>query len=296
MLAVEDPYNPPELLPLSRLSGAIYPEFLARLEELSGLHVPFQTNRTLQTMPNGTVQELAEHSLDPRQLAPALRLAAERAGVQILAHDYAPGARLGNDAETEVYTAGAWHLPSLPAFLQITPRKGQMLRVKLPKGSDLHRVHRREHGYVVPRTHGPQAGTALIGATVEEAGFDLTTSPASLLALRLLGAELVPELADAARAPMVEAWAGLRPTTPDLLPLLGVLSSGHLSGPDRPGTRAGSGAANHRTWIATGHFRNGILLAPATAMVMADLIEGRPSPIDLRAFSPTRFGRVPSLP
>ncbi len=284
MLAVEDPFNPPELLPLSRLSGALYPDFLARLEELSGLRVPFQTDITLQTMPTGEVRELPEHSLDPRQLAAALRLAAERAGVHLLEHHRAQLSP-ERDFEIEVHTAGAWQAPSLPAAFGITPRKGQMLRVRIPAGLALWKVHRREHGYVVPRTEGPQAGTALLGATVEDAGFDTGTSPESLRSLRLSVAELVPELADTVRAPMLEAWAGLRPTTPDLLPLLGEV--GELD----PASRH----ANCRTFVATGHFRNGILLAPATASVMADLLEGRPPRVDLSAFFPARFAATSPL-
>ena len=162
-----------------------------------------------------------------------------------------------------VRTQGAWAHP------QVRPAKGQMLRVQLPATLPLCEVHRSEHIYVVPRTQGPQAGTALIGATVEDAGFDTMVHPAGLAHLRTLAAELLPQLADEAIAPQVEAWAGLRPATADSLPLLGPLS--------------------HGQFIAAGHFRNGILLAPATAVVMADLIEGKSPAVDLTPFSPDRF-------
>jgi glycine oxidase len=149
-----------------------------------------------------------------------------------------------------------------------------MLRVQLP--SPLTEVHRSEHIYIVPRTLGPQAGTALIGATIEDAGFDTTTHPADLATLRARAAELLPALASESNAPQLEAWAGLRPFTPDELPLLGAL-------PFSP-----------REFAATGHFRNGILLAPATAHVMADLLENKSPTIDLAPFSPTRFNRLQS--
>jgi len=147
-----------------------------------------------------------------------------------------------------------------------------MLRVQLPPGlQGLREVHRSDEIYIVPRTLGPQAGTALIGATIEDAGFDTSTHPRDLTHLRALAANLLPALADESSAPQLEAWAGLRPHTPDRLPLLG---------PVEPGSRH---------FLATGHYRNGILLAPATAVILADLIEAKPSNLDLTSFSPSRF-------
>jgi glycine oxidase len=129
----------------------------------------------------------------------------------------------------------------------------------------------------VPRTQGAQAGTALIGATVEDAGYDTHTRAHDLTHLRTLAAELVPALGSEARSPQIEAWAGIRPATADSLPLLGA---------HEPELRSHD---NARELLATGHFRNGILLAPATAVVMADLLEGKQPSIDLRPFSPGRF-------
>ena len=269
MLAVEDPHNPPELLPFSRLSGSLYPSFLTLVKELSGTEIPFQTDATLQWMVDGTRHNLHEHSIDPRQLAPALLDAVRKSGVRLLPRQ--PGML----PEVVVHTTGAWGVEGLP----ITPRKGQMLRVQVPPGMRLDHVHRSEHVYVVPRRHGSQAGTALIGATVEDAGFDLTLYPEALAELRRKGAELVPELADERSAPALEAWAGLRPATPDGLPLLGALEE------------PSQASRGQRRFIATGHFRNGILLAPANAVVMADMIEGRGGAVFLRAFNPSRFGR-----
>jgi glycine oxidase len=107
----------------------------------------------------------------------------------------------------------------------------------------------------------------LVGATVEDIGFDKTVEASVIGRLHRSAAALVPELATATIA---ESWAGLRPGTPDNLPLIGMTET--------PGA-----------FIATGHFRNGILLAPVTAQLVSDLIVGRPPGLDLSAFSPSRF-------
>jgi glycine oxidase len=146
-----------------------------------------------------------------------------------------------------------------------------MLRVRIPAGLELHEVHRSPQIYIVPRIHGPQAGTALIGATDEDAGFDLTTSPAVLDDLRSRAAGILPAFGSVTKAPFVEAWAGLRPATADLLPAIGRM----------PGTT--------RQWLAVGHYRNGILLAPATAAALADMVEGKRPAVDLFPFDPARL-------
>ncbi len=285
MLAADDPDNPPELQELSRLSAERYPAFLSRLESLSGIVVPFQTSSTIQYLGNGSTLRLAEHSLDPRQLAAALRAAVNATSVQLLEytqvaaiHPEGRGAKIQLSAgpsiaaDAVVYAAGAWSTEVMTALngdpIPIKPCKGQMLRVRLPFPLD--EVHRSERIYICPRTCGPQAGTALMGATVEDAGFDISVRADALAALRDLAAELLPAFASAADAPLVESWAGLRPATPDKLPILGATS--------RPSQ-----------FIATGHYRNGILQAPGTALVLADLIEGKPLSIDLSALSPLRF-------
>ena len=276
MLAVRDPHNPPQLSPMARLSAALYPAFLRQVEELSGQSVPFQTSHTIQHMPDGAVERFPEFSLDPRQLALALVMAVRRSGIALWqpAAGAPPVSPRNQRSPVVVHASGAWATAS-----EITPRKGQMLRVHLPNPSRLVEVHRSEAVYVVPRTQGPQAGTALIGATVEDVGFNTETVPDDLAGLRRRGAALiphVPELADSSKTPMVEAWAGLRPATPDGLPLLGEVST--------PASTAGQ-----RHFIAGGHFRNGILLAPATAVLIADLVQDRPPAMDLVPFSPTRF-------
>jgi glycine oxidase len=285
MLAAEDPYNPPQLLHLSRLSAERYPAFLRRIEALSGIAVPFQTETTVQYLEDGSTLRLAERSIDPRQLAAALLAAVKATSIRLIENTHllaidreASGKKvhltgvLPITAQAVLYAAGAWTSQVMNSVradpVSIEPRKGQMLRVRLPFA--LNEVHRSEQVYIVPRTTGPQAGTALIGATIESAGFNTTVHDVALDALRALAAQLLPEFASKTDAPAVESWAGLRPVTPDMLPVLGACA------------RAGE-------FIATGHYRNGILQAPATALVMADLIEGKPPMIDLSALSPLRF-------
>jgi glycine oxidase len=271
MLAVHDLHNPPALLPLSQMSAELYPAFLARIEKLSGIAVPFHTDTALQYHRNGSIDRLAEHSLDPRQLATALITAIPATGIDLRERcEFQPSPV--SPAQVIIYTTGAWLPNGLDQALPIRPRKGQMLRVQLPPAlRGLHEVRRSDDIYIVPRTLGPQAGTALIGATIEDAGFDTSTHPRDLTHLRTLAATLLPELADESAAPQLEAWAGLRPHAPGHLPVLGPLEPGshHL--------------------IATGHYRNGILLAPATAILLADLIQAKPPTLDLTPFSPSRF-------
>jgi glycine oxidase len=287
MLAVNDPGNPPELLPLARLSVAMYPEFLRRLEALSGLPVPFQTDTALQYAGDGSVVRLAERSVDPRQLAAAVVGAVRSTSIELLEQTMVESVSAEGDGysvatadgstlltQNVVYATGAWAPPvagvDFGGAIPIVPRKGQMLRVRLPRG--LTEVHRSDKVYVVPRTSGGQAGTALIGATIEDAGFDVGVHEADLRRLRGLAAEMIPELGAETDAPMVEAWAGLRPAAPDSLPLLGRIGEG-------------------RQFVATGHYRNGVLLAPATAAALADLMMGSEPEIDLTAFSSRRFQR-----
>ncbi|HEV2576564.1 MAG TPA: FAD-dependent oxidoreductase [Acidobacteriaceae bacterium] len=279
MLAAEDPHNPAELRELCAFSISLYDLFLDRLSALSGLDVHYQTTTTIQYLDDGGPVELQERSVDPRQLSAAALQAVRRSGIPLLENcvrleiteapdgiTLTPNHGPALAADRLIHASGAW-FTGQPA---ITPRKGQMLRVRLPSNLRLDQVHRSPSIYVVPRTHGPQAGTALIGATEEDAGFDLRTCTADLDALRLRASSLLPALADSTAAPQVEAWAGLRPAAADGLPLIGKLP-GHT-----------------RQWIAGGHYRNGILLAPATAHALADLLENKPAAIDLRPFDPAR--------
>jgi glycine oxidase len=280
MLAAEDPHNPAELSELSLFSISLYDGFLDRLAVLSGLAVPYQTTSTIQYLDDGTTLRLAERSVDPRQLAAAAVQAVRRSHIQLIEHtsqleisEHSGGVsihpQLGPavDANRLIHASGAW-FGGRPA---ITPRKGQMLRVRMPAALELREVHRSSSIYVVPRTQGPQDGTALIGATEEDAGFDLHTSQSDLDVLRRRAASLLPALGDSTAAPQVESWAGLRPAAADGLPLIGRL----------PGTC--------HQWMAAGHYRNGILLAPATAVALADLLEDKAPEVSLSPFDPARL-------
>jgi glycine oxidase len=142
------------------------------------------------------------------------------------------------------------------------PVRGQMLALR-PRGASLRRVLRSERAYLVPR----RDGRIVAGSTVEEAGFEKRVTPEGVRKIFDAALELFPGLAD---AELVETWSGLRPGTPDDLPILGPTGVEGLL-------------------IASGHYRNGILLAPVTAKLMRDwIVDGR-THWDAKAFSPLRF-------
>lgn len=301
MLAAYDPENPKELRKLSELSLSLYPQFLDRLFDLSGIPVPLHTGTTLQALPerHGSAAAklpvlcaetlalaapylnagdrrfflLNENSLDPRELAVALLAAVRATSIDLRSKTPVRLARSGPKnvevhAGSEVFRpsrfvdcTGAWAFtPAVPPHLRVKPRKGQMLAVALPPELPLHMVIRTPDIYIVPRT-----ATAVIGATVEDAGFDKTVHAEDIARLRSLAVDLLPALGEARE---VETWAGLRPATADGLPLLGYAGENYL--------------------VAGGHYRNGILLAPATAKVMYKLLAGKTLSVDLTAFSPLR--------
>ncbi len=313
MLAVDDPDNPAALHPLSQHSRSLYPNFLDSIAADSGHRVRLQTHRTLQfasahadlptldasrlrallpthsPSPNTIVFDLAEASLDPRELSLAL-VASLPAQPRITLRSHTPvqhvtatstGVVLHTTSGEQVAAGafvdctGAWSLASqLVPSLRIHPRKGQMLTIPTPSALAAHALVLRTHElYLVPRLHGPRAGHCVLGATVEDVGFDRTVEPHALQHLLSLAAHLLPELAD---VPILSSWSGLRPATADLLPILGRLRPSHTLNPPP-------------LFIASGHFRNGILLAPATAALLTDLVLGRPAALSLAAFSPERF-------
>jgi glycine oxidase len=167
-------------------------------------------------------------------------------------------------AGTVVLAAGAWSAElarSVGLDLRVTPVKGQMLLTEAAPGFCPH-VLLEDETYFVPRADG----RLLIGSTLEDAGFDKTVTLQGVGDLARRAAEILPE---ARRLPLVHSWAGLRPSTPDRLPYLGRAPLDGLL-------------------VATGHFRNGILLAPVTAELTADLLTGRPPGVPLEPFSPLR--------
>jgi len=219
---------------------------------------------------------LKERSVDPRGLTAAAVKTAKIRGVDFSSGDAVESVEVSSGRATGVTTkktsfraakvvncAGAWAGQIPPRRIHTRPVKGQMLCLAMPSREMLKHVIRSPRAYLIPRSDG----RLLVGATVEEAGFDKRTDPATIQRQRKAALELVPKLADAR---ILEDWAGLRPGTPDALPILGA-----------------TGTAGY--YAATGHFRDGILLAPITAEVMAAVIEDRDPGFDLAAFSPARF-------
>jgi len=131
-------------------------------------------------------------------------------------------------------------------------------------GTGLRHVVRSADGYMLTKADG----STYVGTTVEEAGYDARPTAAGIAGLLALVPRLAPRLADATAA---GAWAGLRPGTPDGLPLIGRI----------PGW--------HGVTLAAGHFRDGILLAPVTGELVADLVARRSPRLPLEAFDPGRF-------
>jgi glycine oxidase len=308
--------TPAALQPLATASARLYPEFAHELELESGMKVdlrdhgsiifpspehgdrdpefvaqhplpsPLQELEPALADPQLPVLYLKERSVDPRGLSAAAWKTAKHRGVDFSSGDEVTAVTIVDGRATGVTTtktsflapkvvncAGAWsgqikvgqmQMKSGPIKpLPTRPVKGQMLCLIMPKRELIRHVIRTPQAYLIPRSDG----RLLVGATVEEAGFDKRTDLATIQRLHQAALALVPELR---HAKILEDWAGLRPGTPDALPILGPTAI--------PGY-----------YVATGHFRDGILLAPITAEVMTAVVEGRTPEIDLTAFSPARF-------
>lgn len=311
MLAANDPNNPPEIHALSLLSESLYPAFLARIEELTGRRIPIRSTQTLEGVPSShplpgkplpaaQIQQLApgmqagslryslleEQSLDPCDLTEILPTAVRAAGIELREYTQLLGIESGSEAHlllaahqsegrTEeahftarhvVFATGAWKAPIAQAPA-IEPRKGQLVALKLEGPVQCACTLRIPGLYIVPRGEG----NYVVGATLEDTGFDQSTSEPQLAELTRRAIELWPPLAHATR---VAAWAGLRPMAPDGLPVIGPLTPGEK---------------NSTLWVATGHFRNGILLAPGTAHVLRELILGHTPQVEIGRFSIARF-------
>jgi len=300
--------TPGALQPLATASARMYPEFVHELQIESGLHVDLRDQGAivfpppehvhqrpefkLETLLPASVAELEpalaqpdrpafylkERSVDPRGLTSAALAAAKRRGVDFSSGDAVTEVNLADGRVSGVTTkktsflapkvvncAGAWSGQIAPHAIPTRPVKGQMLCLISPSRELLRHVIRSPEIYLIPRSDG----RILVGTTVEEAGFDKRTDVATIQRLHRAAVAMVPELRN---AKILEDWAGLRPGTPDSLPILGATAT--------PGY-----------YVATGHFRDGILLAPITAHVMAQVIEGRNPDHDLAPFSHARFPR-----
>jgi len=293
------------LQPLATASAHLYPEFAHELELESGISADLRDKGTIVLPPPEHVYDrpgfttasllpapltelepalavnrpafyLKERSVDPRALTAAAAKTAKARGVDFSSGDPVTAVNLSDGCAVGVRTtktsfrsskvvncAGCWSGQIPPHPIPTRPVKGQMLCLVMQPRNLLKHVVRSPEVYLIPRTDG----RLLVGATVEEAGFDKRTDIATIQRLHHAALALVPDLKD---AKILEGWAGLRPGTPDALPILGSTAT--------PGY-----------YVATGHFRDGILLAPITAQVMADVIEGRDPGYDLKAFSSSRF-------
>ena len=167
------------------------------------------------------------------------------------------------EAETVVIAAGAWSgsVEGATGASHVSPCRGQLVSYK---GTGLRHVTYGPRGYLVPRF----SATIVAGSTMEYVGFDARTSPEGLAKVRSAAEEIAPGLAI---SPITLEWAGLRPVTPDMLPIIG-----------RDET------ADHIIYAA-GHSRNGILMAPLTGETVAALSVGESQPHDLSQFRPGRF-------
>ncbi|MGB8989724.1 MAG: glycine oxidase ThiO [Candidatus Sulfotelmatobacter sp.] len=321
--------TPAALQPLATASARMYPEFAHELEVESGMKVDLRDQGTilslssrdirhpaalspadLRTLESAMVKlsldqefdlkeeldplesEMAveamhpsfyyirERSVDPRALAAAAVKAAKHRGVDFSSGDpvtclnQADGRVVGVittkttfHATKVVNCAGAWSGQITPYAFPTRPVKGQMLCLVAPR-TLLKHVIRTPEVYLIPRSDG----RVIVGTTVEEVGFDKRTEVAAIQRLHRAAVRTVPELRN---AKILEDWAGLRPGTPDNLPILGATAT--------PGY-----------YVATGHFRDGILLAPITACLLAQVIDGDVPDHDLAAFSPARFAGVVS--
>ncbi len=301
-MLVDCPLEIPAILqPLATASAKMYPELAHELHLESGVNVDLRDYGTIvfpspehpglppANMPaplaelepalairEGPAFYLKERSVDPRALTAAAWKTAKIRGVDFSSGDLVTAVNLSDDRVSGVTTnktsflspkvvncAGAWSSQIGPYPVPTRPVKGQMLCLAMHPRNLLQHVIRTPEVYLIPRSDG----RLLVGATVEEAGFDKRTDAETMQRFHRAAIDLVPQLRE---AKILEDWAGLRPGTPDALPILGATPT--------PGY-----------YVATGHFRDGILLAPITAQIMADVITGVNPTHDLSPFSPARF-------
>jgi glycine oxidase len=218
-----------------------------------------------------------DHSIDPVRVCAALLLSCERAGVKVRRGTVARswlverGRVAGLDTDSgplrarwTVNAGGSWagQVPGLPFTIPVHPVKGQLLHLK-PKRMPGHVLQVRTL-YMVPR---PREGRVILGATVEETGYDVRPTPAGVESLLAGGLRLFPGLAD---AELAEIRVGLRPGTPDDMPILGRTPLEGLL-------------------LASGPFRKGILLAPVISDIVSRLLAGEDPGVPMEPYSMGRF-------
>ena len=314
--------GPGPMLELGLRSRALYPALASELADMTGIDIGYVksgvlavaltedderalgTRRVWQTARGMRVEALTgdaarvrEPALGPavhgallfpddaqvnaRSLARAFSQAAAAAGARFLQGRYvrrvcieggvATGVELDGEtlrAGTVVVAAGSWsglvEGAGVPASV-VRPARGQLVSIETRPPLFRHVLSVHGRGYLVPR----RDGTVIAGSTVEMVGFRKEVTVAGLAEILGLARVLVPGLAD---APVIDSWSNFRPFTEDHLPVLGPTAVRGLV-------------------LATGHYRNGILLAPVTAQAIADLIATGDAGIDLTPFAVARFAR-----
>ena len=314
---------PGPLLDLGLRSRALYPALAAELRDATGIDIGYVSSGVLAVALDGAgaaeltarrawqvarglrVEPLSAEALrtlepnlgpdvraalrftddaqvNARELARALSQAAAHAGARFLQGRYvrrvlvkggvAQGVELDGEvlaAGTVVVAAGSWsgliEGSGVPSTV-VRPARGQLVSIETRPPLFRHVISVHGRGYLVPR----RDGTVIAGSTVEMAGFRKEVTVGGLAQILGLAATLVPALAD---APVTGSWSNFRPYTEDHLPVLGQTPVRGLV-------------------LATGHFRNGILLAPVTADAIASVVATGASEIDLAPFSVARFGRA----
>lgn len=314
-------YGEEALLRLNLLSHAAYPSFVEQLEAESGRSAGYRTCGTVMVardnddnavlsdvfafqqklgldvrrLRSHEVRELepaiassarggilveGDHQIDNRALLGALMEACRIRGVtfepteatgMLVADGRATGVALAGgrvvDADQVVIAAGAHSADLEGVDLPVRPVKGQLLHLRARDGKAL--LGRNVRGldiYLVPRSDG----RLVVGATVEEQGFDDAVTAGAVYDLLRYAYELVPGITE---LELTEVAVGHRPGTPDNAPLLGTTEVGGLH-------------------VATGHYRNGILLLPVTADAVAELLLSGESPDETASFSPSRFTKA----
>jgi glycine oxidase len=313
-------FGEPELLRMTLAAAELYPAFVAELEAATGmstgyarhgaLHIALDRDEAAELrrvhdlqrslglgaewLPprrcrelepgltpsfSGGVHAPAEAAVDPRAMTAALLAALEAEGVEVRGETEVTAALLDGDriqgvrtaageelrARTVAVATGAWSgaVAWLPEAARppVRPVKGQILELRaVDGGTPCERIVASERVYLVPRPDG----RLVAGATTEERGFDSTVTAGGVHELLREAYRLLPDVAE---MELVEAMAGFRPGTPDNLPLVG------------PGALEG-------LVLATGHYRNGILLAPLTGEAVAELLDGGELPKELAAAHP----------
>jgi glycine oxidase len=314
------PENPGmiSMVPIGKASLAMYPGFIAEVEERSGFPTGYRAKGTVEALFSRHAREelntiIALHrglglraeaisakearemepalseeieaavlrpqeaSVDNRLLTKALLEAAKKSGAEIHAAAAVQGIwREGSQclgavvngenisAKRTIVAAGSFssQIAGAEKYAPVRPAKGQMVSLRCD-ATKIGRVLWSERIYVVPRNDG----RILCGATVEHVGFDKTVTASGVHANLDAAIELAPVLASAR---IEETWAGLRPDTPDHLPILGPTELEGLL-------------------IATGHFRSGVLLTPITARLIGEFIIEKTPTVDWEKFSPMRF-------